>query len=250
MRVDRQDLARSGWLRSLVQCRVGGPVSRQNRFMPAAVVFDLDGVLIDSEPVWEQVRRAVVADHGGRWLPDAQGRLMGMSTTEWAHYLSEDLHANLPADAVAELVISRMADRYTQRLPLLAGAVEAVLSAATRWPVAVASSSPPRLIDAALSSAGLRDAFRVTVSTDEVVAGKPAPDVYLLAVERLGAAAGECVAVEDSSNGLRAASAAGMHVVAVPRPEYPPEPAALAQAEVVIDSLRQLTPTLIAALGP
>lgn len=123
-------------------------------------------------------------------------------------------------------------------------------NAATRWPLALASSSPPRLIEAALSAAGLRDALRVTVSTEEVLAGKPAPDVYLLAAERLDAPAGECVAVEDSSNGLRAAAAAGMRVVAVPRPEYPPEPAALAHATVVLDSLRQLTPTLIAALGP
>ena len=218
--------------------------------MPAAVVFDLDGVLIDSEPVWERVRRQVVADHGGRWLPQAQARLMGMSTNEWAHYLSEDLGADLPAAAIADLVISRMADWYTRRLPLLPGAVEAVASAATRWPLALASSSPPRLIEAALSAAGLRDALRVTVSTEEVLAGKPAPDVYLLAAERLGAAAGECVAVEDSTNGLRAAAAAGMRVVAVPRLEYPPEPAALAHATVVLDSLRQLTPTLIAALGP
>jgi hypothetical protein len=142
--------------------------------MPAAVVFDLDGVLIDSEPVWEQVRRQVVADHGGRWLPQAQARLMGMSTNEWAHYLSEDLGADLPAAAIADLVISRMADRYTRRLPLLPGAVEAVASAATRWPLALASSSPPRLIEAALSAAGLRDALRVTVSTEEVLAGKPA----------------------------------------------------------------------------
>jgi HAD superfamily hydrolase (TIGR01509 family) len=216
--------------------------------MPAAVVFDLDGVIIDSEPVWEQVRRQVVAERGGEWLPDAQQRLMGMSTPEWARYLSEELHVQLPPDVVADLVINRMAERYARELPLLPGAVEAVSRTAAQWPLGLASSSPPRLIEAALRAAGLHEAFLVTVSTEEVAAGKPAPDVYLLAAERLGVPARRCVAVEDSTNGLRAAAAAGMQVIAIPRPEYPPEPAALAGAAVVLESLEELTPSLIDSL--
>src|ERR1700719_3934245 len=115
------------------------------RRMIEAVVFDLDGVLIDSEPVWEQVRRQLVAEHGGHWAPEAQQRMMGMSTGEWATYLSEDLGVGLPPDTVAALVTERMAARYAERLPLMPGAVEAVRGLAVRWPLALASASPPSL---------------------------------------------------------------------------------------------------------
>jgi HAD superfamily hydrolase (TIGR01509 family) len=213
-----------------------------------AVVFDLDGVLIDSEPVWEEVRRGLVAECGGRWLPDAQRRLMGMSTGEWSRYLATDLGVNLPAAEVTDLVIARMVARYGVRPPLLPGAVEAVRRVAERWPLGLASSSPRRLIDAVLDRAGLTALFAVTVSTEEVARGKPAPDVYLTAAERLGAAPARCAAVEDSSNGLRSAAAAGMRVIAVPRPEFPPEPDALAAAARTLDSLDQLTAEALAGL--
>ena len=142
-------------------------------------MFDLDGVLIDSEPVWEQVRREVVAEHSGHWAPDAQQRLMGMSTGEWARYLSEDLGVGLPPDRIAALVIERMAARYTEHLPLMPGAVEAVRKLAARWPLGLASSSPPSLIDTVLDAAGLRELFVTTLSTEQVAHGKPAPDIYL-----------------------------------------------------------------------
>jgi HAD superfamily hydrolase (TIGR01509 family) len=216
--------------------------------MIEAIVFDLDGVLIDSESVWEQVRRQVVDEHGGRWPADAQQRLMGMSTPEWARYLSEDLGVGLPPDQVAALVIERMAERYTDHLPLLPGAVEAVRRMAERWPVGLASSSPRALIDAVLDAAGLRAMFAVIVSSEEVERGKPAPDVYLSVAERLGLDPARCVAVEDSSNGLRAASAAGAQVIAIPRPQYPPDPDALELARLVLTSLADLTPAVVAAL--
>ena len=211
----------------------------------AAVVFDLDGVIVDSEPVWEEVRRAFVADHGGQWQPDSQRRLMGMSTQEWARYLSEELGVRLPPEEVAREVIERMGQRYHRQLPLLPGAVDAVRRLAARWPLGLASSSPRSLIDRVVAEAGLADAFAVALSTEEVERGKPAPDVYLAVAQRLGVAPGSCLAIEDSSNGLRSAAGAGMAVVAVPHPKYPPDPDALALANRVLHTLDELTADLV-----
>jgi HAD superfamily hydrolase (TIGR01509 family) len=208
----------------------------------------MDGVLIDSEPVWERVRRKFVADHGGRWAEDAQDRMMGMSTAEWSAYMSEDFGLHLPPPQVAELVIAAMAAEYQAHLPLLPGAVEAVRALSARWPLAVASSAPKSLIEAVLDASALRPAFAAAVSSEEVTRGKPAPDVYLEAAARLGVPPAASAAVEDSSNGLRSAAAAGLTVIAVPRPEYPPAEDALKQARVVLGSLTSLTPELVAAL--
>jgi HAD superfamily hydrolase (TIGR01509 family) len=214
-----------------------------------AVVFDLDGVLIDSEPVWEQVRRGLVAERGGHWAADAQRRLMGMSTPEWARYLSEDLGVGLPPGEVAALVTDRMAARYREHIPLLPGAAGAVRRLAARWPLGLASSAPAVLIETVLQAAGLRPDFQVAMSTEQVPQGKPAPDIYLAVAARLGVPPAGCAAVEDSSNGLRSAAAAGLRVIAVPRPEYPPEPDALAQAGLVLPGLDGLTPDAVANLG-
>jgi len=220
--------------------------------MIEAVLFDLDGVIIDSEPVWEQVRRQVVAEHGGHWAPDAQQRLMGMSTGEWARYLGSDLGVGLPPDTIAALVIERMEARYREQVPLLPGAVEAVRRLAAHWPLGLASSSPPVLIDAVLDAAGLRDSFAAVMSTEQVPRGKPAPDIYLAVAPRLGRPPGKCAAVEDSTNGLRAAAAAGMQVIAIPNARYPPDPSVLRTASLVLTSLSQLTPEVISELptGP
>ncbi|MGN6680293.1 MAG: HAD family hydrolase [Streptosporangiaceae bacterium] len=216
-----------------------------------AVVFDLDGVLVDSEPVWEQVRRDVVAELGGRWTDDAQQRLMGMSTGEWARYLSHDLHASAPPDKVAALVIERMRARYKDGPPLMRGAVEAVRRLASRWPLGLASSSPPVLIDAALQGGGVKACFTVTMSTEQVPRGKPAPDIYLEVTRRMGYPPASCAAVEDSTNGIRSAVAAGLRTVAVPHPRYPPEPAALQSAALVISDLSMLTVEAVTNLdGP
>jgi HAD superfamily hydrolase (TIGR01509 family) len=172
---------------------------------------------------------------------------MGMSTPEWARYLSGELGVGRPPDVVAAEVIDRMARRYEDGLPLLPGAVEAVRRVAGRWPLALASSSPRRLIDAVLAEAGLMGYFAVTMSTEEVARGKPAPDVYLSVASKLGVPPGAAVAIEDSSNGLRAAHAAGMRVVAVPHPAYPPQPDALALADRVVTRLDELTPEALEA---
>jgi HAD superfamily hydrolase (TIGR01509 family) len=217
--------------------------------MIEAVVFDLDGVLIDSEPVWEEVRRGLVAERGGHWAPDAQRRLMGMSTQEWARYLSEDLGVGLPPGEVAALVVDRMAARYRERIPFLPGAVDAVHRLAAGWPLGLASSAPAVLIETVLQAAGLRSYFKVTMSTEQVPHGKPAPDIYLTVTARLGVPPSSSAAVEDSSNGLRSAAAADLHVIAIPHPKYPPDPDALALASLVLSDLDGLTPAAVEVLA-
>ena len=213
-----------------------------------AVVFDLDGVLIDSEPVWEQVRRDVVASHGGHWNADTQDRLMGMSTGEWSRYLSSDLGVRLSPTAVAGTVIAAMAARYRAHLPLMPGAVDAVTRLAGRWPLGLASSAPRSLIDTVLDTASLRELFAAVLSTEEVPRGKPAPDVYLSVAALLRVSPTACAAVEDSSNGLRSAAAAGCAVIAVPHPKYPPAPDALEAARLVLGSLDALTVAAVAGI--
>ncbi|MEV4114275.1 HAD family phosphatase [Nonomuraea sp. NPDC049695] len=207
-------------------------------------MFDLDGVLVDSEPVWEEVRRAFVAEHGGTWQPDTQSRLMGMSTPEWAAYL-HSLGVSLSPDEIARGVVDQMAARYRDEVPLMPGAVKAVRRLHESVTLGLASSSPRTLIDVVLAAAGLTECFAATVSTEEVERGKPAPDGYLEAARRLEVDPRQCVAVEDSSNGLRSAHAAGMRVIAVPHPRYPPAPDALALAGRVLPDLDALTSELL-----
>ncbi|GAA0810005.1 HAD family hydrolase [Spirilliplanes yamanashiensis] len=213
-----------------------------------AVVFDLDGVLIDTEGVWEEVRRAYVAEAGRAFLPDSQTRMMGMSTPEWSRHLSEDVGVGRAPEVVAAEVLERMAGRYREALPLIPGGVEAVHRLGERYRLALASSSARVLIDQVLQTAGLTGAFEATYSTEQVPRGKPAPDVYLTAVEALGLTPAVCAAVEDSSNGLRAAAAAGLAVVCVPHGVYPPAPDALALADLVVGGLDELTVEAVAAL--
>jgi HAD superfamily hydrolase (TIGR01509 family) len=223
--------------------------ARIGRMTVMAVVFDLDGVIVDSEVVWERVRRRFVADRGGRWPAEAQRRLMGMSTPEWAAYLSNEAQVGLAPEEVADQVIAAMQRSYAESVPLIPGAGETVRRLAARWPLAVASSSPRSLIDSVLDAAGLRDAFGAAVSSEEVARGKPAPDVFAEAAARLGVPSDQCVAIEDSSNGLRSAAAAGMAVIAVPQPHYPVDPDALALVAAHVDHVDEITIDLVASLG-
>ncbi len=176
----------------------------------AAVIFDLDGVLVDSEGAWNDARQEVARAHGGRWPEDAQRAMMGMSSTEWSRYMHDELDVQLAPEEISDLVVARLADRYRRRLPLLPGAREVVTGLASRWPLALASSANRSVIELVLDLAGIRSYFAATVSSEEVTRGKPAPDVYLEAARRLEVAPRGCVAIEDSSNGLRSAAAAGM----------------------------------------
>jgi HAD superfamily hydrolase (TIGR01509 family) len=206
-----------------------------------AVVFDLDGVLVDSEHVWDEVREELARERGGRWHERAQADMMGMSSTEWSRYMHEVIGlAETPEEISAE-VVRRMHARYAESLPLIEGAVEAVHRLAARYRLALASSSNRPLIDAVLEASGLGRSFEATVSSEEVARGKPAPDVFLEAAQRLAVDPHACAAIEDSGNGIRAARAAEMRVVAIPNRRYAPPEEALALADVVLDSIDHLT---------
>jgi HAD superfamily hydrolase (TIGR01509 family) len=215
-----------------------------------AVVFDLDGVLIDSEEIWDEVRRDLAARAGRPWPDDATRGMQGMSTAEWSAYLTGVVGVPGTPEEIATVVIDGMAARYHTRLPLLPGAVEVVDRLAGSFALGLASSSPRRLIDAVLAAAGLAGRFAVTVSTEEVTAGKPSPAVYREAVGRLGVPAGRAVAIEDSSNGLRSSARAGLGVIAVPHAAFPPAEDALALATVVVGSLDEITPDVVARARP
>ena len=210
-----------------------------------AVVFDLDGVIVDSEHVWDEVREELARERGGRWHDRAQTDMMGMSSPEWSRYMHDVIGLpESPAEIDAE-VVRRMLDRYTKQLPLVDGAVEAVSRMAGSFRLALASSSNRPVIDAVLEVSGLAPLFEATVSSEEVARGKPAPDVFLEAAARLAVDPDGCAAVEDSGNGIRAAHAAGMRVLAIPNRRYPPPDDALALADVVLDSIAELVPEVV-----
>jgi HAD superfamily hydrolase (TIGR01509 family) len=210
-----------------------------------AVVFDLDGVLLDSEQVWDQAREQLAEERGGRWHPQAQRDMMGMSSTEWSRYMHETIGLPEPPEEISREVVERLAAIYRERLPALPGAKEAVERMAARWPLGLASSSNRELIDLALELLGVKHLFAATVSSEEVPRGKPAPDVYLEAARRLEVDPARAAAVEDSHNGILSAKAAGMPVVAIPNGHFPPDEEALEQADVVLDSLDELTPEAV-----
>lgn len=215
----------------------------------AAVIFDLDGVLVDSEAAWDEVRRLFTEEAGGHWHAGAQRDMMGMSSVEWSRYMRDRLGVPMEPERISAGVAARVADLYRQRLPLLPGAVAAVRSLAAEWPLGLASSSNRHVIDLVLDLAGVADEFAASVSSEEVGAGKPAPGVYLEAARRLGVTPSDCAAIEDSTNGLRSAHSAGMRLVAVPNGDFPPAAEALDLADAVLDSLTDLTPELVRGLG-
>jgi HAD superfamily hydrolase (TIGR01509 family) len=211
-----------------------------------AVVFDLDGLILDTEELWDEVRETLARERGGRWSDRAQADMMGMSSPEWSRYMHEVVGLAEPPEEINREVVARMLDRYAERLPLIDGAVEAVERIAARWPLGLASSSNRELIDRALEVSGLAQHFRSTVSSEEVARGKPAPDVYLEAARRLGVDPTTSAAIEDSSSGIRSAHAAGMRVVAIPNAAFPPPDEVLALASTVLPSIGELTPDAVA----
>jgi HAD superfamily hydrolase (TIGR01509 family) len=212
-----------------------------------AVVFDMDGVLIDSEHVWDGVREVLARERGGTYGPEQQRAMMGMSSPEWSAYMNEVVGLRESPEEINALVVERMLERYAGGPPLLPGAIEAVERLAAEWPLAIASSSNRELIDAVLEHTPLGGLFRETVSSEEVARGKPSPDVYLEAARRLGVAPERCAAVEDSHNGILAAKAAGMRTLAIPNPTYPPDDEALAAADLVLAALSDLSVSTIRA---
>jgi HAD superfamily hydrolase (TIGR01509 family) len=212
-----------------------------------AVVFDMDGLLLDSEQVWDEVREQLARERGGRWHEQAQRDMMGMSSQEWSRYMHDAIGLAETPDEINAEVVRRMAARYRGSLPLIPGAVDAVRRIGAVWPLGLASSSNRPLIDLALELMGVSELFNATVSSEEVGRGKPAPDVYLEAARRLGVDPSRTAAVEDSHNGIRSARAAGMRVIAIPNPHFPPDREALAAADVVLASLAELTSEVVAS---
>lgn len=214
-----------------------------------AVVLDLDGVLLQTEEIWDEVRERFVRERGGRYHEQAQRAMMGMSSLEWSRYIHEELGVPDAAEEISAEVVRRMAARYQEKLPLIPGALEAVQRLAARWPLALASSSNRELINLALELSGLDGHFRTTVSSEEVARGKPHPDVYLEAARRLAVEPARAAAIEDSRSGILAARAAGMRVIAIPNPAFPPDEDALAAADVVLRSLDELAPDVVERSG-
>jgi HAD superfamily hydrolase (TIGR01509 family) len=213
--------------------------------MIEAVVFDLDGVIVDSEQVWDDVREQLAKERGGRWHEGAQAAMMGMSSPEWSAYMHEEIGLRESPEEINAEVVRRMLERYRERLPLIDGAVEAVRRLAPEFRLGVASSSNRPLIESVLERAWIGELFDAVVSSEEVAGGKPAPDVYLEAMRRLGTEPGAAAAIEDSSNGILSAHAAGMRVIAFPNSHYPPAQDALALAAAVISSAAELTAALV-----
>jgi HAD superfamily hydrolase (TIGR01509 family) len=213
--------------------------------MVRAVIFDMDGVLLDSEAAWDAAREAYTRESGGRWSDSAQRDMMGMSSLEWSRYMHDELGVQADPEQISTDVVERMLASYRERLPLIDGAVDAVKRLAERWPLGLASSANRPLIDLALAESGLDRYFQATVSSEEVERGKPAPDVYLEAARRLGVLGPDSAAVEDSHNGILSAKNAGMRTIAIPNAAFPPGDDALAAADVVIDSVRDLTPSVV-----
>jgi HAD superfamily hydrolase (TIGR01509 family) len=206
-----------------------------------AVIFDLDGVIVSSEPIWAQAREAVAREHGGRWPEGTARRMIGMSSPEWSAVMHDELGVGLSPAEISETVVERLAEIYRRELPLIGGAAGAVRRLAARWPLAIASSANRPIIELVLELADLAGQFAAIVSSEEVPHGKPAPDVYLEASSRLGVAPDAAAVVEDSTNGIIAAKDAGMAVVAIPGPDYPPDEATLERADLVLGSIVELT---------
>jgi HAD superfamily hydrolase (TIGR01509 family) len=210
------------------------------------VIFDLDGVIVDSEIWWDEVRASFAAAHGRTWTAEDQAAVMGANSAAWARIMRERLDLDLPADDIERAIVDGVVSRYRRDgAPRIDGAIEAIRRIAADRPVAVASSSHAEVIDEALAATGLEDVFAIVVSSDEVAHGKPAPDVYLEAARRLGVAPSRCAAVEDSENGILSAKAAGMRVLAIPNPQFPPAGHALAEADLVLASIAELTPEAV-----
>jgi HAD superfamily hydrolase (TIGR01509 family) len=211
-----------------------------------AVIFDLDGLLLDSESAWDGGRRALVAEHGLDWPDGATEAMLGMSSPEWSRYVHEELKVPLDPPEISDRVVAHVLGTYEQRLPLLPGAEAAVERIAARWPLALASSSNKEVIERVMATSGWGDVFQAWVSSEEVDRGKPAPDVFLEAARRIAVDPADAAGIEDSHNGILAARAAGLRVVAIPNHEFPPGDEALAAADVVLGSLAALTPDVIA----
>jgi len=210
-----------------------------------AVIFDLDGLLLDSESAWDGGRKALVAEYGRGWPAGATEAMLGMSSPEWSAYVRDELGVPLEPQEISDRVVAHVLASYERRLPLLPGAEAAVARIAARWPLGLASSSNKEVIERVMQTSAWGEVFRAWVSSEEVGHGKPAPDVFLEAARRLGVDPADAAGIEDSNNGILAARAAGLRVIAIPNHDFPPGDDALAAADAVLRSLDELTPAVV-----
>jgi mannitol-1-/sugar-/sorbitol-6-/2-deoxyglucose-6-phosphatase len=214
-----------------------------------AVVFDMDGILIDSEVLWRQTREEFAADHGMTWSAEDQESTMGCNTRMWSRIMVErlDLRAKLGMDdaAIARDIKGRLLAKYRQHLPEREGAIEAVRLAATKYKVALASGSPNELAEHVMKATGLDKIFLATTYGDDVAHGKPAPDIYLDVLRKIGVRPEDAVGIEDSGNGIRSLRAAGMGIIAAPGPEFPLSADTLALADVRIVEMTEFSLALV-----
>jgi HAD superfamily hydrolase (TIGR01509 family) len=211
---------------------------------PAAVIFDLDGTLVDAEIWWNEIREAWAAEHGRDWTAADQAAVMGANSAGWGRIMRDRLDLDLPVPEIVDAIVGGVVERYRVRgAPVIDGAAEMVRRlAADGMPLAVASSAHRAVIDAALGALGIDQLFQAVVTSDQVAHGKPAPDVYLLAASKLGVDPVDCLVVEDSLNGVLAGRAAGMTVALVPNEAVPPAPGAREAASIVLERLTDLEP--------
>lgn len=205
------------------------------------VVFDLDGTLIESEQIWRDVRHEFVIDHGGQWPEDAQTRMIGMRTQEWSRYIHDELGVPLAPSAIAQHVVAGVIERLSKSVPVLPGAGSALERVGDAFRLGLATSAAVAVAQMVLAKTGWEKFFAVVVSADEVLHGKPAPDVYLRTLNLLEADAARTAAIEDSANGIRSAHAAGIAVVAIPNRAFPPDRSSLSLAARVLSNLHDLS---------
>lgn len=214
-----------------------------------AVIFDMDGVLVDSEVYWAASREEFAGEIGKTWAHDDHQAVMGRSTVGWAQIMQERLGVDMTIAQIIADMKRRMIAHYEERLPVRPGAVEAVRLAAQHYRVALASGSPTEIIRWVTELTGLDQVFEVMVFGDDIPNGKPAPDIYLEALRRLGVAPEAAVGVEDSANGIRALKAAGMYAIAAPSPMFPLSAEILRLADTKIDSLEDFSLALVQAIS-
>jgi HAD superfamily hydrolase (TIGR01509 family) len=221
---------------------------QQSKLPVEAVIFDMDGVLVDSEVYWQESREDFARAVGKIWKPEDQRQAMGRSTVGWAQLMQERLAVDMPIDNIIADIKARVIARYEQRLPVLPGALEAVKKAASAYEVALASGSETSIIQLVMERTGLGEIFDVVVYGDTIPRGKPAPDIYLETARRLGVPPEQAVGIEDSANGIRALKAAGMYAIAVPSPAFLLPDEILALANATLPSLEAFTVDLVRAL--
>lgn len=217
--------------------------------MIKAVIFDMDGLLVDSEPYWDKARFIMAAEAGVEWNKNDHKAVMGVSTAEWVDYMIERLGLTMAPEVVENHIVDQMVQLYKEQIPFLPGAVETVALSASKYPLGLASGSPKKLIEIVTGDERLQNKFQVIVSADEVAHGKPSPDVYLETAKRMSVDAEGCVCLEDSGNGILAGKNAGMRVIAVPDDRFPPDAEKLRVADVVLQSLTDFSLVTIETLG-